>query len=99
MVATHQTVSTSWEHLAFGLGRHQWWSHLSRLSSPPNLCLPLFNSPGRFLAAIEMKAMLAHIVVTYDVKFEEGKGLPPERHMGPFRYPGDADVFFRKRQG
>jgi hypothetical protein len=24
MVATHQTVSTSSEHLAFGLGRHQW---------------------------------------------------------------------------
>jgi hypothetical protein len=46
-----------------------------------------------------MKALLAHIVVTYDVKFEEGKGLPPERHMGTFRYPGDADVFFRKRQG
>jgi cytochrome P450 len=24
MVVTHQTVSTSSEHLAFGLGRHQW---------------------------------------------------------------------------
>ena len=60
--------------------------------------LPLLNSPGRFLAAIEIKALLAHIVVTYDVKFEEGKGFPPERHMGLFRYPGNADVLFRKRQ-
>ena len=24
MVGTHQTVSTSSEHIAFGLGRHQW---------------------------------------------------------------------------
>ena len=46
-----------------------------------------------------MKALLAHIVVTYDVKFEEGKGLPAERHMGPFRYPGNAEVLFRKRSG
>jgi len=78
MVATHQTVSTSSDHVAFGIGRHQ--------------------CPGRFLAAVEIKALLAHIVVTYDVKFEEGKGLPVERHMGPFRYPGNADVLFRKRQ-
>jgi hypothetical protein len=50
------------------------------------------------LATIEIKALLAHIVVTYDVKFEEGKGFPLERHMGLFRYPGNADVLFRKRQ-
>jgi len=79
MVATHQTVSTSSDHVAFGIGRHQ--------------------CPGRFLAAIEIKALLAHIVVTYDVKFEEGKGLPAERHMGRSRYPGNADVLFRKRGG
>ena len=72
-------------------------SHFS-VFRPLLSCLPLFNSPGRFLAAIEIKALLAHIVVTYDVKFEEGKGFPPERHMGLFRYPGNADVLFRKRQ-
>jgi hypothetical protein len=56
------------------------------------------NSPGRFLAVIEIKVLLAHVVVTYDVRFKDGKGRPLERHMGPFRYPGDAEVFFRKRQ-
>ena len=30
-------------------------------------------SPGRFSAFAEMKALLAHIVVTYAVKLEEGK--------------------------
>jgi hypothetical protein len=50
------------------------------------------------LAAIEMKALLAHIVVTYDVKFEDGKGVPPELRMGAFRFPGNANLLFRKRQ-
>jgi len=77
-VAKHQLVSTSAEHLAFGLGRHA--------------------CPGRYLAAIEMKALLAHIVVTYDIKFEEGKGVPCERQLGLFRLPGDANLLFRKRQ-
>ena len=45
-----------------------------------------------------MKALLAHIIVTYDVKFEEGKGVPCERHVGMFRFPGSANVLFRKRQ-
>lgn len=56
------------------------------------------NSPGRYLAAIEMKALLAYIAVTYDVKFEEGKGVPCERQLGQFRFPGNANVLFRKRQ-
>ena len=57
-----------------------------------------FGSPGRFLAAIEMKALLAHIVVNYDIKLEEGKGIPCERHMGQLRFPGNTNVLFRKRQ-
>ena len=45
-----------------------------------------------------MKALIAHIIVTYDFKFEEGKGVPPERHFGLFCAPGDADVLFRERR-
>ena len=32
-------------------------------------------TPGRFFAVNEIKALIAHIVATYDVKFEEGKGF------------------------
>jgi hypothetical protein len=74
-------------------------SHPCFFSSLPFLTsLLLFTSPGRFLATIQMKALLAHIIVTYDVKFEEGKGVPCERHVGVFRFPGSANVLFRKRQ-
>ncbi|KAI9509456.1 cytochrome P450 [Russula earlei] len=54
--------------------------------------------PGRFLAAYEMKALLGHFLVTYDMKFEEGKGIPREHGTGLSRFPGDANVLFRRRQ-
>lgn len=58
----------------------------------------LVFSPGRFFAANEVKALLAHMVVTYDMKFEEGKGAPPDRCVAGIRIPGLANVMFRERQ-
>jgi hypothetical protein len=55
-------------------------------------------SPGRFFASAEMKALLAHIVVTYDLKLEEGKKVPRGFSFATARIPGNADVLFRKRQ-
>ena len=55
------------------------------------------SSPGRFFAANELKAMLAHIVLEYDVKFVEGKGLPEPRYIGVSCVPADVDLMFRKR--
>ena len=55
-------------------------------------------SPGRFFAATELKALLAHMVVTYDMKFSEGKGAPPQRCILGVYIPGSANVMFRKRQ-
>ncbi|KAF8491191.1 cytochrome P450 [Russula emetica] len=74
----HQTVSTSSEHLAFGLGRH--------------------TCPGRFFAVNEIKALLAYIVVTYDIKLEEGKELPRGFCIASMKFPGNANVMFRSRQ-
>jgi len=54
--------------------------------------------PGRFFAINVIKALLAHIITTYDFKFEEGKGVPRDRRMGTVCVPGNADVLFRKRQ-
>ena len=55
-------------------------------------------SPGRFFVVNEIKALLAHIVVTYDVKFEEGSQAPRSFHVGSMRIPGKANAMFRKRQ-
>ena len=54
-------------------------------------------SPGRFFSAVEMKALLAYIVVTYDLKLEEGKKVPSDINFASARIPRDADVLFRKR--
>ncbi|KAI0254414.1 cytochrome P450 [Lactifluus subvellereus] len=54
--------------------------------------------PGRFFAAIEVKALLAYMVVTYNMKFEEGKGAPPDHCIAGMRIPGRTNVMFRKRQ-
>ncbi|KAH9042739.1 cytochrome P450 [Lactarius pseudohatsudake] len=54
--------------------------------------------PGRFFAVNEVKALLAHVVVMYDVKFEEGKQAPSSFSIGSMRVPGKANVMFRKRQ-
>jgi len=54
--------------------------------------------PGRFFAVNEVKALLAHIIVEYEFKFDEGKGAPPHLCRGLFRSPRNADILFRKRQ-
>jgi len=62
-----------------------------------SLSLSTTLSPGRFFAVNQIKGFIAHILVTYDFKFEEGKGAPSKRHLGLLRTPKDADVLFRKR--
>jgi cytochrome P450 len=54
--------------------------------------------PGRFFAANEVKALLAHILVTYDVKLEEGKRAPRTFIIDLMHVPEKANVMFRKRQ-
>ncbi|KAA1468096.1 cytochrome P450 [Dentipellis sp. KUC8613] len=53
--------------------------------------------PGRFFAANELKALLAHVVMTYDVKFEDGHGFPSNRYVGNACIPGTANLMFRLR--
>ena len=55
-------------------------------------------SPGRFFAANEIKALLAHILVTYDFKVEEGKRAPRVLNIASMQVPEKANIMFRKRQ-
>ncbi|KAJ6459072.1 cytochrome P450 [Mycena sanguinolenta] len=53
--------------------------------------------PGRFFAATELKAMLAHILITYDVKSDEGR--PGEYSFGRVRALNPTTkILIRKRQ-
>jgi hypothetical protein len=97
-MARHQALSTSVDHLTFGYGRHAWCVFGSFLPQPFAVTHTFSISPGRFFAANEVKAFLAHIVVTYDIKFEEGEQAPPPLYIGSMRVPREANVMFRKRQ-
>ncbi|KAI6101687.1 hypothetical protein EDD17DRAFT_55107 [Pisolithus thermaeus] len=44
---------------------------------PPH---PRFRSFGRFLEAIELETMLPHILMSYDVKFEDSVCRPTDIH-------------------
>ncbi|KAH9836319.1 cytochrome P450 [Rhodofomes roseus] len=55
--------------------------------------------PGRFFVASELKAMLAHLVLNYDIKMEKEGQVPPVRWFGTRLYVSrSAEVMFRKRQ-
>ncbi|KAF9231273.1 cytochrome P450 [Melanogaster broomeanus] len=54
--------------------------------------------PGRFFAACILKTMLAHLVVSYDIKLEDGIARPQSLRVGPFTTANpSAKVVFRKR--
>lgn len=70
------------------------------LDSPSNAFgYSLSCSPGRFFAANELKAMLAHVVTTYDVKLENEGVVPEPLWVASALVPNPtAKVMFRKRQ-
>ena len=56
-------------------------------------------SPGRFFAANELKAMLAFMVVHYDIKLAGDGVRPPNVYFGNSVVPSPAGkLMFRKRQ-
>jgi cytochrome P450 len=55
--------------------------------------------PGRFFAAYELKQMLAHVVLNYDVKFENEGVRPPNKRFMTISLPDPTvEVLFRKRK-
>jgi hypothetical protein len=94
----HQFASTSIEYLPFGLGKHAWYDLTSSIFYR-GLLADYFVSPGRFFAAAELIFMLAHVVMTYDVKMAgDNATYPPSQHIGTFiAVNPHAKVMFRNR--
>ena len=62
-------------------------------------CLMTCASPGRFFAANELKAIMAHLIVNYDVKLEQEGMRPLNKYFGLAVLPDPtAVVLFRKRR-
>ena len=94
----HQYISTTPEYLAFGHGKHAWYVPVLRIASGRDTSLTDISSPARVFATVELKSMLAHIVMNYDVKLEDDKPEPQMQFIGTLILPDtSAKVMFRKR--
>jgi len=76
-------------------GKHQ---AVSVSAKNLNFGLGRHTCPGRFFAINEIKLILAHLLVTYDMKFEKGEEAPPDYYIAALRIPRSTGVMFRKRQ-
>jgi hypothetical protein len=95
----YQAVSTSNEHVPFGLGRHIWYAFYQRFMILGPADPPQFGtSPGRFFAANEMKSLFAYIITTYDIKLGEGQKVPRDYGVVGMRLFFTGKVMFRARQ-
>ena len=57
------------------------------------------SSPGRFFAVTEMKTILAHILVSYDIKLENEGVRPSNQWFAGFVVPNqNAEIVLRTRQ-
>ncbi|KAJ7445896.1 cytochrome P450 [Mycena latifolia] len=54
--------------------------------------------PGRFMAATELKATLAHILINYDVKAEVKGVRPPDHWFGVLRVPNSRGKIMVRRR-
>ena len=92
----HSLVSLNLDYVLFGHGRYAWYAILSW--SLAKVDYHICCSPGRFFAANELKVMLAHILLNYDVKIANGGGRPENMWFGRSSLPNTkAEVLFRKR--
>ncbi|KAE9389796.1 cytochrome P450 [Gymnopus androsaceus JB14] len=84
----HQAISPDLDYITFGTGRNAWQVF--------NLRTPLL---GRFFAVYEIKGLIAHILMSYDVKLEEEGVIPPYEWHGASMDPSSTGaILFRKRQ-
>ncbi|KAI0033518.1 cytochrome P450 [Vararia minispora EC-137] len=54
--------------------------------------------PGRFFAANEIKAILAYMVLNYDIKLEGDTKYPVHRYIGVACVPANINLLLRKRK-
>jgi cytochrome P450 len=59
----------------------------------------LWACPGRFFANAEIKVILAHLLLRYDLRLTPGTQKPSQQHFGLAILPdAGAEVLFRARQ-
>lgn len=82
-----------------------WRFHSTLVRTPVEWCVDFIDSPGRFLAANELKCLMGYVLLNYDIKwsnrdFLEGGYAPPNEVLGVFTGPAEnVVIMFRRRIG
>jgi hypothetical protein len=63
-------------------------------------CLPIYRSPGRFFAVNELKVLVIHMLLTYDIRLPPGKekDTPAWWFDTVMEKDPGVEVQFRRRQ-
>ena len=96
----HHFVSTSSSYMAFGHGKHAWYDMFPTSQQSMDSLLWMYPySPGRFFAVNELKTMMVHILLNYDMKFENGTHSPENLwHAISIMPDPNVKILFRKRR-
>ncbi|CAJ2508095.1 Uu.00g092810.m01.CDS01 [Anthostomella pinea] len=74
------------------------WQFTSIGDTNMNFGLGKHACPGRFFAANEVKLILAHLLLNYDIKLKDGEGRPKPNMFMMTKSPSQtAEVLFRRR--
>jgi hypothetical protein len=94
--AKYHAVTTSLDYLAFGHGVHSWTAYGRYCGFLPSCHASI---PSLIRRIKELKAIVAHIVLNYDIKVANGEGRPANQYIASACLPhASAKVLFRKRQ-
>ena len=96
-ISMHQYVAISTQFLTFGYGKHAWYVYLRNTA---HSVIENYNSPGRFFAATELKAMLCFVVMNYDIQLADGSKERPVNFYAPgaaVTPNTSAEVMIRRR--
>ena len=93
-------ASTNRLYLVFGHGNRAWYVHKPPLLVDISYLIALnliLRSPGRFFASTMMTAMMAHLVLNYDMELKDGV-RPPDQWFQMICSPNRAaEIMFRRR--
>lgn len=92
-------ASTNRLYLVFGHGNRAWYVHEPLLIGVPYLIAVnlILCSPGRFFVSTVMTAMMAHLVLNYDMKLKDGVRPPDQWFMMNCSPNRTAEIMFRRR--
>ena len=95
----YQFVQISTDFIAFGHGRHAWSAPFVVSCVARLLTAGILDSPGRLVASLELKAIVAHLIMNYDMKIAGDGARPNDVFFGSNVLPHpSAKIMLRQRQ-